>query len=144
VTSFSLLFLEWTAFERFFGKTLHQSNGNMFHPDPTLCGTSTATISSAHGALSSTHPLMDVTASCVCIQLYFRDTSHLPTHSQVTGMKAAGNNSPETVLRNFTKSTEIWGWPSRVRGDRGGENIMVATTMILKRGASRGSFMWGT
>jgi len=63
---------------------------------------------------------------------------------KVTGMKVAANNSPETVLRGFIKSTEVWGWPWRVRGDRGGENIMVATAMILKRGASRGSFMWGT
>jgi len=59
-------------------------------------------------------------------------------------MDVAGNNLPETVLRSFVKSTEVWGWPSRVRGDRGGENIMVATAMILKRGASRGSFIWGT
>ena len=59
-------------------------------------------------------------------------------------MNVVGNNLPETVLHGFVRSTELWGWPSRVRGDRGGENVMVATAMILKRGASRGSFMWGT
>jgi hypothetical protein len=63
---------------------------------------------------------------------------------QVTGMKVAGNNLPETVLCGFVGSTKMWGWPLWLRGDRGGENIMVATAMILKRGASRGSFMWGT
>ena len=74
----------------------------------------------------------------------FKTCPILLTRSQVTGMKAAGNNLPETVLQNFIKSTKVWGWPSRVRGDRGGENVLVATTMILKRGVSRGSFMWGT
>ena len=58
-------------------------------------------------------------------------------------MKAAGNNLPETVLQNFIKSTKVWGWPSQVRRVRGGENVMVATIMMLKRGASRGSFTWG-
>ena len=67
-----------------------------------------------------------------------------PSGFQVTGMNVVGNNLPETVLRGFVDSTKVWGWPSRVRGDRGGENILVATAMILKRGAARGSFMWGT
>ena len=59
-------------------------------------------------------------------------------------MNVVGNNLPETVLCGFVESTDMWGWPWRVRGDRGGENIMVATAMILKQGASRASFMWGT
>jgi len=71
------------------------------------------------------------------------EVSNSLMYLQVTGMNVAGNNLPETVLRGFIRSTEVWGWPSRVRGDRGGENIKVATAMILKRGVSRGSFMWG-
>lgn len=63
---------------------------------------------------------------------------------QVTGMNVSGNNLPETVLRGFIASTKDWGLPSRVRGDRGGENILLATYMVLARGSSRGSFMWGT
>ena len=59
-------------------------------------------------------------------------------------MNAIVNNLPETVLQGFIASTKAGGWPQRVRGDRGGENILVATAMILKQGASRGSFMWGT
>ena len=35
------------------------------------------------------------------------------------------------------------GVPSRVRGDRGGENRDVSILMILLRGINRASFMWG-
>jgi hypothetical protein len=34
--------------------------------------------------------------------------------------------------------------PSRVRGDRGGENRDVSIFMILLRGFDRASFMWGS
>lgn len=37
-----------------------------------------------------------------------------------------------------------YGFPSRARGDRGGENKDVAILMILFRGPGRGSFLWGT
>ena len=36
-----------------------------------------------------------------------------------------------------------YGVPSRVRGDRGGENRDVSILMILLRGSNRASFMWG-
>ena len=34
--------------------------------------------------------------------------------------------------------------PSRVRGDRGGENRDVSILMILLRGLGHASFMWGS
>ncbi|KAG1844109.1 hypothetical protein C8R48DRAFT_818693 [Suillus tomentosus] len=37
-----------------------------------------------------------------------------------------------------------FGTPSRVRGDRGGENLDVATYMIMRNGPRRASFMWGS
>ena len=36
------------------------------------------------------------------------------------------------------------GVPSRVHGDRGGENRDVSIMMILLRGLDRASFMWGS
>jgi hypothetical protein len=43
----------------------------------------------------------------------------------------------------FMEAILVYGIPSRVRGDRGGENRDVSILMILLRGADRASFMWG-
>lgn len=62
-------------------------------------------------------------------------------------VEAADNNSAPTVLNIFKKATVLpdgkLGLPSRVRGDRGGENVLVADLMILARGLGRGSFLVG-
>ena len=57
---------------------------------------------------------------------------------------ASTSNSASTVLSLFFNSVSEFGCPSRVRGDRGGENIDVAVWMIMHRGPRRGSFLWGS
>jgi hypothetical protein len=53
------------------------------------------------------------------------------------------NNRAETVLDMFIDAILEHGIPSRVHGDRGGENRDVSILMILLRGLNRASFMWG-
>jgi len=48
------------------------------------------------------------------------------------------------VLDLFLDAVAEYGVPSRVRGDRGGENIEVSVWVIMHRGANRASFMWGS
>ena len=62
---------------------------------------------------------------------------------QITALRANTNNLASTVLESFLVATETYGTPSRVRGDRGGENVLVSAYMIIKRGPNRGSFLWG-
>ena len=44
----------------------------------------------------------------------------------------------------FLDAVEAYGLPSRVRGDRGGENKDVPVFMIILRGVKCASFMWGS
>jgi len=62
---------------------------------------------------------------------------------QITALHANTNNLASTVLELFLLGAEIYGTPSRVRGDRGGENVLVSAYMVMKRGPNRGSFLWG-
>ncbi|KAG6806418.1 hypothetical protein H0H92_011419, partial [Tricholoma furcatifolium] len=61
----------------------------------------------------------------------------------LTGLQANTNNRASTVLKIFLDAIEIYGMPSRLRGDYGGENKDISTYMILARGANRASFIWG-
>ncbi|EEB95460.1 hypothetical protein MPER_05571, partial [Moniliophthora perniciosa FA553] len=61
----------------------------------------------------------------------------------VVGLQASSNNQASTVLGVFAAAVQQYGWPSRMRGDRGGENKKVAVVMIRMRGLNRASFMWG-
>ncbi|KAJ2914203.1 hypothetical protein MD484_g6221, partial [Candolleomyces efflorescens] len=63
---------------------------------------------------------------------------------KVMGLRASSNNKAQTVLNVFLDSVGQHGFPSRVRGDRGSENVEVSVCMILYRGLNRGSFIWGT
>ena len=61
----------------------------------------------------------------------------------VTSIRASTNNKADTVLDVFVVGIQKFGTPSRVRGDRGGENVKVAKYMIRVRGDRRGSYLWG-
>ena len=58
---------------------------------------------------------------------------------------ASDNNRAETVLHLFLKAIEVYGLPSRVRSDQGGENTSVSEYMFRHplRGPGRGSFIAG-
>ena len=58
-------------------------------------------------------------------------------------LHCSDNNRADTVLHLFVEAVLHYGCPSRVRGDRGGENTSVADFMISERGPSRGSYIAG-
>lgn len=61
----------------------------------------------------------------------------------VTGIRASNNNRAETVFSLFQDMISIHGVPSRMRGDHGVENGIVARWMEAFRGILRGSYIWG-
>lgn len=61
----------------------------------------------------------------------------------ITGIQASTNNLAQTVLALFLLAVSLYGLPSRLRGDRGGENVEVAREITRLRGAGRGSYLWG-
>ena len=71
-------------------------------------------------------------------------TTSSPLPLQITGMQVSSSNTAQKVLKLFLGAIERFGCPSRVRGDRGSENVDLCTWMIMYRGPNRASFMWGT
>lgn len=58
-------------------------------------------------------------------------------------LNCSENNRAATVLDLFKGAVDVFGLPSRVRADKGVENVDVKRYMIEKRGANRGSFIEG-
>ena len=60
-------------------------------------------------------------------------------------LKASTNNRADTMLQSFLNGVQRYGLPSRVRCDRGGENVMVSQFMLThpERGPGRGSCITG-
>jgi hypothetical protein len=54
------------------------------------------------------------------------------------------NNKSQTVLSLFKQGVAEFTTPYRVRGDQGGENVLVADYMIRERGVGRGSYITGS
>ena len=61
----------------------------------------------------------------------------------VTYLKCSDNNRSDTVLDGFVQSTQMFGIPSRVRTDNGGENVKVWDFMEYHRGSDRNSYITG-
>jgi hypothetical protein len=57
---------------------------------------------------------------------------------------AQDNNLSSTVLQLFKLGVERYQLPSRVRGDKGGENVLIAEFMIRQRGVGRASYIAGS
>ena len=56
-------------------------------------------------------------------------------------MEYISNNKALTVLACFLKGVHTYGLPSRVRPDKGRENVLVAEYVIQERGPGRGSMI---
>ena len=56
-------------------------------------------------------------------------------------LECINNNKATTVLSCFLKGVETYGIPSRVRSDKGKENVLVPDYMIEKRCLERGSMV---
>ena len=61
----------------------------------------------------------------------------------VVYLGCSDNNQAATVSQWFFEAVEKFGWPSRVRSDKGGENVDVAFLMFSVKGLNRGSHIAG-
>ena len=75
---------------------------------------------------------------------------HLVIHAGVDGftrlctfIRCNDNNEADTVLQDFLCGVRTFGCPSRVRTDKGGENVEIGVFMVRHRGLDRGSIIMG-
>jgi len=61
----------------------------------------------------------------------------------VTFLSASGDNRADSNLKEFLNAVGEYGIPSRVRSDKGGENVLIAQFMIQRRGLNRASHICG-
>lgn len=59
-------------------------------------------------------------------------------------LSCSTNNRSSTVMQLFGESITEFGIPSRVRSDKGGENVLVCHFMVSYRGPGRGSHIAGS
>lgn len=62
----------------------------------------------------------------------------------ITYLNCANNNRAETVLSQFMNATSEFGVPSRIRTDRGSENVGIWRYMEFARGEGRASYIAGS
>ncbi|KAF6738324.1 hypothetical protein FQA47_007875 [Oryzias melastigma] len=58
-------------------------------------------------------------------------------------LNASTNNKATTVFNGFSSAVSQYGVPSRVRSDKGGENVKVAHSMVQTMGQNRNSHITG-
>ena len=63
---------------------------------------------------------------------------------RIVYLHASSNNRAETVFHVFYEAVRECGWPSRVRSDKGEENVDVARAMLLVRGIRRKCHITGS
>ena len=63
---------------------------------------------------------------------------------RIVYLQASDNNKATTVVCLFLNAVHECGWPSRVRSDKGGENVAVARAMLTARGTGRRVFLVGS
>ena len=62
----------------------------------------------------------------------------------ITFLKCSSNNKSDTVLDLFTEATCMYGTPSRIRTEHGGENVLIWQLMEEVRGVGRASYIAGS
>jgi hypothetical protein len=98
-----------------------------------------------HGELTSFH-LCETIYKAILGLIRFKMVIHAFVDGKsrfVTGIRVSNNNRAQTVLDLFFDVINTHGVPSRVRGDHGTENLLVAQWMEEHKGVGRGSYIWG-